>query len=1067
MLQFLSSRLRMATQLKALLRIADRLDAGDTGVDIPFVGERTEAGRVATTLETLRRRLIEAEDERRRAEQAADSARDSEARYRLLADNTADMVIQYDLDFRPLYVSPSVKGLGYKPGQLLAKGILGIIDPDDLALAMARRKAVTEGLPVKPATGRMRAADGSWVWVESTVTPMFDDAGARVGFISTLRDIGERKQAELALVESEARYRMLAENVTDVLLRYGADSRVDYVSASVRQWGYVPADFIGKPAGHFVHPDDLNLISERRGAMLRGERPGPLEIRLLRADGTWTWIESNPAFIHGLDQEILGVVLVLRDIGERKLAEQALIDSEARYRMLADNISDVLLRYGIDLTIDYVSPSVGQWGYSREDFVGQPIGHFVHPDDQQRVDERREALLRGEPVPSGECRILRADGSWIWAESNPALIRDEAGEALGIMLVLRDIDQRKRAEAALVDSEARYRMLADNITDVMLRYGPDQRIEYVSPSVRQWGYAPEDFIGQYAGHFVHPDDQERLALRRAAMLRGERAPTVEARVRRADGTWTWVESSPSVIRGSEQAVIGVVLIMRDISARKAAEAALIESEARYRMLADNVTDVMMRYDVDGLISFVSPSVRQWGYTQADWVGKTAGHLIHPDDKERVALRRAAMLAGEDAPRAEVRIQRSDGTWTWIESNPALIRNQDGEVVGVVLIMRDINERKCAEHALIDSEARYRMLADNTSDIIQTFNADGVVEYISPSVRQLGYEPEFFIGGRTAQLVESEDLPDVVRRRQELLSGKPVPPLESRVRAADGRTVWLESRPSPIFDEGGKLISVVNVMRDVTERKAAESALQELNLELRRVARASALGAFAGSLAHEINQPLAAAAVNGEAALRWLTADPVNYERGLQATRRAVEAVRRAGDVIGRLRAMVTKEEPNRAPFDAHDAIIEVLALTAPEAERSSVVVHARLDAERPDIFGDRVQFQQVIINLILNAIEAMRNVEGDRLLVVGSRDQTREFEVFVEDRGPGVEPDHQGLIFDSLFTTKVGGTGLGLAIAKSIVESHNGAIAMAPATPHGAVFSVRLPRSAKSGLRSA
>jgi PAS domain S-box-containing protein len=808
----------LGKQLKALLQTMDRLNAGDTEVQVPYLGHPTETGRIAATLEACRRGMIETAEERRRAEQANAAVRESEARYRLLADNTADMVIQYDLVFRPLYVSPSMKSLGYEPEVLLAEGIVGFVHPDNLALVAERRAAAQRGEPLKAVTGQIRRADGSWLWIESTITPMFDDAGDRVGFISTLRDISERK-----------------------------------------------------------------------------------------------------------------------------LAEQALIDSEVRYRLLAENISDVLVRYGPDSRVQYVSPSICQWGYEVEDFVGTPAGHFVHPDDQQRMALRRAALESGEAVGNLEYRIRRADGEWVWVESNPAAIRDEAGQ-----------------------------------------------------------------------------------------------------------------------------ILGVVLVLRDVSKRRAAETALVESEARYRMLAENISDVMMRYDADGRISYVSPSVSQWGYAQADFVGKIAGHLIHPDDKERIALRRAAMLAGEEAPRVEVRILRGDGKWTWIESNPALIRDHDGAVVGVVLIMRDINQRKLAEAALIESEGRYRMLADNTSDIIQVFDADGVVEYVSPSVRQLGYEPEFFLGRPTAQLVDREDLPAVARRRQDLLSGKPVAPLESRVHAADGRTVWLESRPSPILDEHGKLRGVVNVMRDVTERKNAESALQELNLELRRVARASALGAFAASLAHEINQPLAAAAVNGEAALRWLSAEPANSERGLQATRRAVEAVRRAADVVGRLRALVTKEEPNRALFDAHDAIGEVLLLTAPEAERSSVTVRTRLEAEQPLIYGDRIQFQQVMINLVLNAIEAMREVDGDRLLQVGSRGGPEGLEVFVEDRGPGVEPDKESLIFESMFTTKIGGTGLGLAIAKSIVESHGGAIAMSPASPHGAVFSVRLPRLAAGvGLRSA
>ena len=334
------------------------------------------------------------------------------------------------------------------------------------------------------------------------------------------------------------------------------------------------------------------------------------------------------------------------------------------------------------------------------------------------------------------------------------------------------------------------------------------------------------------------------------------------------------------------------------------------------MLAESITDVMLRYDTDARIDYVSPSIRQWGYEPADFIGKVAGHKVHPDDRARIALRRTAILSGQPAETVEARFLRADGQWVWVESNPSPIRGPDQAVVGVVLLLRDINERKLADAALIESEARYRMLADNTSDIIQRFDANGIVEYVSPSVRQLGYEPEFFIGRPTAQLIDSEDLPAVVRRREDLLNGRPVPPLESRVQAADGRTVWLESQTSPILDDQGKLLGVVNVMRDVTERKAAESALQELNLELRRVARASALGAFAASLAHEINQPLAAAAVNGEAALRWLTAEPANYERGLQATSRAVEAVRRAADVVGfRMRSLVTKEErPNRTPI---------------------------------------------------------------------------------------------------------------------------------------------------------
>jgi len=620
----------------------------------------------------------------------------------------------------------------------------------------------------------------------------------------------------------------------------------------------------------------------------------------------------------------------------------------------------------------------------------------------------------------------------------------------------------EEANAAVRESEARYRVLADNASDIIIHYDTEFRALYVSPSVAQLGHDPASLIGRTLLDYVHPDDRRLAKTRRQTVSAGGAVRPTTGRLQRGDGEWIWYESTLNPVHGEDGAVTGFVSTLRDISERREAEQALIESEARFRILADNMNDVLLRYDAEQRIDYVSPSVRQWGYTPEDFIGQKAGVFVHPEDGDRVAERRNAMLGGEPVQSVEARIRRADGSWTWIESNPAIIRGEDGSVAGVVLVLRDILKRKEAEAALMDSESRYRMLADNTSDIIQKFNADGLVEYMSPSVRQLGYEPEFFIGRPTAMLVDNEDKAEVVRRRQDLLSGKAVPPLESRVRASDGRLVWLESRPSPILDEAGKLLGVVNVMRDVSARKAAEAAMQELSLELRRVARASALGAFATSLAHEINQPLAAAAVSGEAALRWFSAEPPNYERGLLATRRMVDDVRRAADVVGGLRSLVTKDAARQDRFDAHEAVGEIVALTAGEFERSAVTAYTRLEAQDPWLRGDRVLFQQLMINLILNAVQAMRTVPGERLLFLRSRREGSMLVFEVEDRGPGIEADKRSQIFESMFTTKEGGTGLGLAISKSIVESHGGVISVEAAEPRGAVFKVRLPAHAKA-----
>ena len=745
---------------------------------------------------------------------------------------------------------------------------------------------------------------------------------------------------------------------------------------------------------------------------------------------------------------------------ERRRVEEtaaAVRENEARYRMLADNASDLILQYDAEFRLIYVSPSVREFGYTPEEVLGLEPLYSVHPDDIELVVQRRELAIQGVDARSLAIRLRHADGRWIWMEGILTVVRDATGAIAGFISSFRNIHERTLAEQALIDSEARYRMLADNASDIILHYDREFRPLYISPSVAQLGYEPLGLQGWNLQALVHPDDLDAIEARRAEAMAGALVRPIAARIRKADNRWVWFESTMTPVVDENGVISGFVSALRDISERRAAEQAVIDSEARYRMLAENISDVLLRYDADFKIQYVSPSVRQWGYVPEDFVGQIAGVFVHPDDQERVALRRAAMMTGERIEAVEARIRKSDGTWTWIESNPALIRDENGAALGMVLVLRDINQRKAAEAALVDSEIRYRMLADNTSDIIQRFNAEGIVEYMSPSVRQLGYEPEYFLGRPIAQLVDSQDKEAVMRRREDLLSGRPVPPLESRTHSADGRTVWLESRPSPILDAQGKLLGVVNVMRDVTARKNAETAMQELSLELRRVARASALGAFAGSLAHEINQPLAAASVSGEAALRWFSVEPPNYERGLLATRRMVEDVRRAADVVGRMRALVTKEALRNDRFDAHEALREVMALIALECERSSVTTRIELRADDPWMRGDRVLFQQVMINLMLNAIEAMRAVEEDRLLLVRSGQAGGSLEFQVEDRGPGIDPDKQSRIFESMFTTKVGGTGLGLAISKSIVEDHGGAISVEPASPRGALFSVRIP----------
>ena len=380
------------------------------------------------------------------------------------------------------------------------------------------------------------------------------------------------------------------------------------------------------------------------------------------------------------------------------------------------------------------------------------------------------------------------------------------------------------------------------------------------------------------------------------------------------------------------------------------------------------------------------------------------------------------------------------------------------------LIKSVEERRLVEEshvALRQSEERYRLLADNVTDVIVSYDLDGRIVYVSPSVRQYGLRPEDLVGGSVGDLVHPGDRAVARQSFADVMEGRPGRRREWRGRSADGRWFWQEAWPAPILGETGALIGVLAVMRNVEERKAAEQAFREVNAELMRVARVSALGTFASSIAHEINQPLAAVVINCEASMRWLAKTPSNIEAAVEAMQRVGRDALRASEVVGRMRALVTRQEQTFADFSVNEAIEEVLTLTQREQQNLDVEVNLALTAQNTTIHGDRIQFQQVMLNLILNATEAMRDVPAQekRLMIRTSVVEKGrvEVEIEVEDRGSGIDESVADRLFDHLFTTKVGGTGLGLAIAKSIVDAHGGRIWAEPALPRGAIFKISVP----------
>jgi C4-dicarboxylate-specific signal transduction histidine kinase len=324
----------------------------------------------------------------------------------------------------------------------------------------------------------------------------------------------------------------------------------------------------------------------------------------------------------------------------------------------------------------------------------------------------------------------------------------------------------------------------------------------------------------------------------------------------------------------------------------------------------------------------------------------------------------------------------------------------------------------------------------------------------------------FVGKRLTETLDPNDPHNVELARVYVRSGFRVLERESHeVDILGNPKVFLNSMIGIVENE--KLVRTWGIKRDVTERvklekarKQAEQALRESQAELVRAARIATMGELTGLIAHEINQPLAAVATDASAALRWLAAEPPNLDEARAAASEAVREANRASQVIERIRTLLKRTSPQLRPLDVNEVIGEVLVLAHSELVTAGVAVHTKLAAYIPTVLGDRVQLQQVLLNLIMNAVDAMIAIrDRPRKLLITSAKNAEGVLVQVQDSGQGLDPEHVHRIFDTFFTTKAEGTGMGLSISRSIVEAHGGYLRVMPGSPHGAVFQMALPKA--------
>ncbi len=990
--------------------------------------------------------------------------RESEERYRSLVESSGFGIATTDFRGRFTFVNEALcKMIGYSRKELIGKHFASFLHSEDkqriLKVFLNAWKHPTE----KPSLEfRVVHKKGHVIHMYSTPT-LHRRSGKILGFNAIIADITERKQMEESLRESEDRYRSIVELAPDGVVTVDMGGIITSVNAAFSTIsGYSKDEIIGR---HFTElgalranniPEYLKLFDLTKV----GTALPPTEFAYNCKDGTERWGEAHIGFV-GSGGKRVGLQGILRDITERKEAERIILENQQKFERLFMGNPEAAVYWDSDFRVLAINPRFTElFGYLLDEIKGKSNVDIIVPRDKAEESAFLGKMSREGYVDYDTIR-KRKDGSLVHVSLSCAPIMIE-GKLVGLVGLYKDITERKRMEDALKESEKRYRTLFESTREAVLSTDADGSVLFANPAaLTMLGYAFEEFVGKPAIE-LYQNPMQRKEIFKELMEKGY-VDNFELTLKKKDGTYVYVLGSATVRKDSEDRVLRIESILRNITERKKAEKALRESEERYRELTESISDVFFAMDKNLKYTYWNKaSERLMGIPAKEAIGKSLYDLF-PNVKGTEVEQFYLGTIGVQRPQNLVSSYNTGGKSFVFEISAYPTNN------GLSIFVKDITERRemeeklrqYSEHLedlvqkrteeLSESEKRYSVLVEEANDGVIMSQDERVIFANKKAAETLNYSRDKLVGLRIKEVVDEKYYPLVRERYHKRLKGIAAPSTyEIVMKTKTGQSIPIELSSACIDYQSRPAILVV--LRDIKERKQ----LEEQRLKLERLA---IIGELATMVAHDLRNPLTS--IKNVCFYLKSTCPPRDGAE-CKSVFEMVEILEQetafANAIINDLLDFAVKRPLEKKRKNINNIINSSLK----KANMAENVKIERDFALRPIANVDEEQLTRVFLNLIKNAAQAMP--EGGRL-TVGTSVTADRVEVVVRDTGTGIAKENMSKIFQPLFTTKAKGIGMGLAICKRIVEEHSGTIDVESEVGKGTVFMTKLPRKVEASAQ--